>query len=71
MGIAVDNYGNDLSGTTAQRPTSPYIGSMFFDTTLGQPIWWNGTAWVAATVALGAEAVSTNQPRQKQAAKDD
>lgn len=37
------------SGTTAQRPTTNLvIGMQYFDTTLGQPIWWNGTAWVDA-----------------------
>lgn len=38
------------SGTTAQRPTySLFIGRFFFDTTLGKPIWWNGTVWKDAT----------------------
>lgn len=37
------------SGTTAQRPTTNLVvGMQYFDTTLGQPIWWNGTAWVDA-----------------------
>lgn len=37
------------SGTTTQRPTTNLvIGMQYFDTTLGQPIWWNGTAWVDA-----------------------
>ena len=37
------------SGTTTQRPTTNLIvGIQYFDTTLGQPIWWNGTAWVDA-----------------------
>jgi hypothetical protein len=35
------------SGTTAQRPTLRlYINKPYFDTTLGKPIWWAGTAWV-------------------------
>lgn len=35
------------AGTTAQRPTlaSPDAGWPYFDTTLGKPIWWNGSAW--------------------------
>ena len=37
-----------VSGTTAQRPSSRPTGWMYFDTTLGQPIWWDGTAWVDA-----------------------
>lgn len=37
------------SGTTAQRPTSAlYAGRQYYDTTLGKPIWWNGTAWKLA-----------------------
>jgi hypothetical protein len=23
-----------------------FTGQMYFDTTLGIPIWWNGAAWV-------------------------
>jgi hypothetical protein len=40
------------SGTTAQRPTKGlYIGLVYFDTTLGNPIWYSGTDWVDATGA--------------------
>jgi hypothetical protein len=35
------------SGST--RPTEPQIGQRFFDTTLGKPIWFNGTDWIDAT----------------------
>lgn len=36
------------SGTTAQRPSKLFVGQMYFDTTLGRPIWVNaaGTGWV-------------------------
>ncbi len=36
------------TGTTAQRPSpAPFIGFMYFDTTLGKPIWAKGlTLWV-------------------------
>ena len=35
---------------TGSRPSSPAaVGQMFFDTTLGKPIWWNGSNWVDAT----------------------
>ena len=37
---------------TANRPATPFVGQMFFDTTLavdGKPIWFNGTNWVDAT----------------------
>lgn len=37
------------SGSTADRPTRGlYQGRYYFDTTLGQPIWWTGSAWVDA-----------------------
>ena len=40
------------SGTTANRPTvGLYVNYMFFDTTLGKPIWWNGSVWKDATGA--------------------
>ena len=41
-----------LSGTTAQRPTVMlWKGRMFFDTTLGKPIWYKTAGWVGATGA--------------------
>lgn len=43
------------SGTSTSRPSAPSTGQCFFDTTLGKPIWWNGTAWVDA---LGLPAVN-------------
>lgn len=37
------------SGTTAQRPTRLlWAGRMYFDTTLGLPIWYKGPGWVKA-----------------------
>jgi hypothetical protein len=50
----VDNFtsflGQTISGTSAERPAvNLYIGQMYFDTTVGIPIWWNGTYWVDAT----------------------
>jgi hypothetical protein len=44
------------SGTTTQRPIQNVqvplsIGQQFFDTTLGIPIWWNGTVWKNASGA--------------------
>jgi hypothetical protein len=34
-------------GTTANRPNKGLsIGQTYFDTTLGIPIWYNGTNWV-------------------------
>ena len=46
-----------LSGATSNRPTSRLtndyqtIGFRYFDTTLGKPVFWNGTGWVDATGA--------------------
>jgi hypothetical protein len=33
------------NGTTAQRPPAPVVGQRYYDTTLGKPIWSNGTVW--------------------------
>jgi hypothetical protein len=43
-----------LSGVTADRPIDTVqiplaIGQFYFDTTLGYPIWWNGTVWKNAS----------------------
>ena len=36
-------------GTTAERPDNGILpGFIYFDTTLGKPIWWNGKNWVDA-----------------------
>tara|TARA_R110000796_G_C14257867_1_gene399508 strand:+ start:328 stop:546 length:219 start_codon:yes stop_codon:yes gene_type:complete len=34
------------TGTTAQRPSSPSIGMLFFDTDEGKLVSYNGTEWV-------------------------
>lgn len=34
-----------LSRNTASRPATPTIGQRYFDTTLGKPVWFNGTNW--------------------------
>lgn len=39
------------SGTIGARPTVTTVGYMYFDTTLGKPIWWGGAAWKDATGA--------------------
>lgn len=35
------------SGTTGNRPalTSAHTGFQYYDTSVGKPIWWNGSAW--------------------------
>jgi hypothetical protein len=35
-------------GTTAQRPTSPALSQTYFDMTLDEPIWWDGSGWINA-----------------------
>jgi hypothetical protein len=37
------------SGATASRPTGHPVGSMWYDTTLHKPIWYDGSAWRDAT----------------------
>jgi hypothetical protein len=49
--LGIDD-GELLHGTTAQRPATPGVRMVnFYDTTLGKPIWWNGSAWKDATGA--------------------
>jgi hypothetical protein len=50
----LDNFTQNInipaSGVTAARPTIDLqIGQFYFDTTLGYPIWYDGTDWVDAT----------------------
>lgn len=47
--LALPDSNDQLDGTTAARPTTVPLGLMYFDTTLGIPIWWNGTVWVNAS----------------------
>lgn len=43
-------YQNDVSGTTAERPSSVFkVGYQYFDTTLKKPIWYSGKGWVDST----------------------
>ena len=53
----IDNFTQSsaipASGPTSSRPLSTVqtplgIGQPFFDTTIGRPIWWNGTKWIKA-----------------------
>jgi hypothetical protein len=38
------------NGATADRPTQNLqVGQFYFDTTLGYPIWYNGTVWKNAS----------------------
>ncbi len=35
-------------GATSERPRAASVGTQFYDTTLKQPVWWNGAAWTNA-----------------------
>ena len=37
-----------IGGPTEERPLEPFLYGCYFDTTLGIPIWWDGTKWVDA-----------------------
>lgn len=48
-GTWVEVYRGLFSGTTPSRPGgTPPTGFMYFDTTLGKPIWYDGSGWVDA-----------------------
>lgn len=44
----------NFSGSTAGRPSAPYEGQQYFDTTLvpKRPVWWDGAAWIDASGAI-------------------
>lgn len=45
------------AGPTSSRPTGPGLGAQWFDTTLGGPIWFNGSTWISpggSGLAIGA-----------------
>lgn len=43
-------FNNPDNGATATRPTEQLVvGQVFFDSTLGMPVWWDGAQWVDAT----------------------
>lgn len=46
--IGVQNNSR-IKGTTAQRPDNIAEGYQYYDTTLHEPIWWNGTQWIDGT----------------------
>jgi hypothetical protein len=50
----IDNFTQAVTipnaGPTTARPTQRLqVGQQFFDTSLGIPIWWNGTKWINAS----------------------
>ena len=42
----IGKAGEVPSGGTADRPTSPELGDLFYDLTLGAILYWNGAEWV-------------------------
>lgn len=38
-------------GHSVYRPSNPLLGQQYYDTALGKPIWWSGSAWKDATGA--------------------
>jgi hypothetical protein len=34
-----------LNGPSSTRPTSSIVGQFYYDTTIGRPIWWDGTSF--------------------------
>ncbi len=37
-----------LGGYSEERPSPPSLGTCFFDSSLGKPVWWSGSSWVDA-----------------------
>jgi len=40
----VEDSAYSVRGATSNRPAGTVAGQMFYDTTLGLPLWWNSTA---------------------------
>ena len=45
-------------GTTAARPTSPTIGTVFYDGNTGSLIIWNGSAWIPCSAPAAQPTIS-------------
>ena len=50
-GASGDRYIRLPQGTTAQRPASPRMGYLRFNTTIGAPEFWDGAVWHSLNVA--------------------
>ena len=46
LSIRISDLENQVGGGGTVRPVTPYLYQVFFDSTLGQPIWWTGEDWV-------------------------
>ena len=47
----IDSSGNIIIGSGPTNPASPATGTLFFNTTSGTLVGWNGTSWVTLTTA--------------------
>ena len=55
------------SGTTENRPTEHLVvGQMYFDTTVGAPVFWNGTEWIQGNNGGSGGSVNTSNFVTKQ-----
>ena len=49
------------SGATENRPTEHLVvGQMYFDTTVGTPVFWNGTEWIQGNNGSGSSVDTSN-----------
>jgi hypothetical protein len=46
LSARISDLENQVGDGGTVRPTTPYLYQVFFDSTLGQPIWWTGEDWV-------------------------
>lgn len=53
--LSEGGQGGAASGSTSARPSNATTGTLYFDTTLGMPVWWTGTAWVDALGRLAGD----------------
>lgn len=50
------------SGVTANRPANSAVGQNYYDTTLGKPIWFDGTVWNESMSKFVSVPTSTSTP---------
>ncbi len=46
LSIRISALENQVGDGGTVRPVTPYLYQVFFDSNLGQPIWWSGEDWV-------------------------
>jgi hypothetical protein len=51
VNIVIDNNANIIIGSGASNPASPTAGTIWFNTTTGILVGWNGSVWVNLTVS--------------------